>query len=369
MMNHSSSSLRVAHLVNRLHHGVAARDLTNALNTYTEVESSLVSLEKSSECIEKVHVIHPQDDRSYSNVSISRVRWLRRKLSKFDVVTVYHTLSGLLSSIIGTLQGMGIVAREGNNHQKFSSKVRGVRTMTGLLADRVICVSQSVADSYRGFERIVPRRKIGVITNGVDIDAVQAAKQNQWSIYSTANVDPNASVVGTAGMLIEQKNHETLIRTIARLRDHRSLNVELVIAGSGPRREFLEDLSRDIGVQDAVHFLGYLKRNTVYKMLHEIDYYAMPSRWEGFSAAVLQAMAAGAPCILSDIPSFRSQYPEDVAVFHPTESVDGLVDALFEVFQSNDSFGERGFTFVSNNHSIEQMAQEYEAVYDDLVGK
>jgi len=348
-------------------YGVAAGDLTKALNTHTNVGSTVISLQKPTHSLENISVIYPTaTSDSASRISPDKIRWLNKTLANFDIITTHHTFAGLLGSILAKIQGKPIVAREGNNHQKFPLEVRVARAMTGLLAERIVCVSQSVADSYDGFERIVPSSKFEVINNGVDIEEVQSAKTCDWTAHSVAQIDPEASIVGTAGMLIKQKNHETLIKAIDRLRHDRSINVELVIAGSGPRKEFLQTLACDFGVQEAIHFLGYLEREKVYKMLHEIDCYAMPSRWEGLSSAALQAMAAGVPCVFSDIPSFRTQYPDEVATFHNPESVLGLVEGLCSAIEHGDRMGDKGKEFVSDNYSIEKMAEEYEDVYEKI---
>jgi len=366
-MNYPDQEYQVAHLVNQMDHGVAAGDLTKALNTHTNIDSTVISLQKSTYSSENIPVIYSTTIDSSSRISPEKIHWLNKTLANFDIITAHHTFAGLLGSMLAKIQRKPIVAREGNNHQKFPLKVRAARAVTGLLADRIVCVSQSVADSYDGFERIVPSSKFEVINNGVDIEEIQSAKAYDWSIHSVAQIDSEASVVGTAGMLVEQKNHETLIKAIERLRHDRSMNVELVIAGAGPREEFLQTLARDLSVKAAVHFLGYLEREKVYKMFHEIDCYAMPSRWEGLSSAALQAMAAGVPCVFSNIPSFRSQFPDSVARFHQVESVGELQTSLSSTLQNDDGIGNKSYKFVSVEYSLKHMAKRYESVYLDVL--
>ncbi|GAA1329795.1 hypothetical protein GCM10009647_068580 [Streptomyces sanglieri] len=366
-MGDSDEEYRVAHLVNSVGPSSSGGDLAQSLNQYTEIEAVLISLEEPSVAPENTRVIYPQ--KSNSSFPLSRSRWLNKEIKNVDMVTCVHTFAGILGATVAKSQRKPVVAREGNNHRNFSRKVRAARFATGLLADRIVCVSQSVANSYHGFERIIPDSKFAVIQNGVDIEEIQSAKSCAWSIHSVADINQDAEIVGTAGMFTEQKNHETLIRAIDRLNDERSMDVELVIAGSGPRRDLLAGLARRLGIEKQVHFLGYLERKQVYKMLHEIDCYAMPSRWEGFSAAVLQAMAAGVPCVLSKIPSFRSQYPGSIVRFHDVESATDLAVAIDAVLEANAGIGERGREFVSENYSLESMAKKYEALYLDMLGR
>jgi len=93
----------------------------------------------------------------------------------------------------------------------------------------------------------------------------------------------------------------------------------------------------------------------------------MPSRWEGLSSAALQAMAAGVPCVFSDIPSFRTQFPDSVVQFHAVESVPELETALFEVLCNKGGLGEQEDEFVAKTYSLKRMAEEYERLYMNCV--
>jgi glycosyltransferase involved in cell wall biosynthesis len=368
-MDRKTENYRVGHLVNQLNYGVAAGDLTKALNEYTDIESTVISLQRPDEYPEDVSAVYPPSRVNSARISPERIRWLNETIREFDIITSHQTLAGLLGAIVSKYQGKPLVAREGNNHKKFSFKIRSTRAMTNLIADRIVCVSKSVADSYKGFESIIPKSKMTVITNGVDIEAVQSAEACEWSIYSSAQIDREASVVGTVGMLIEQKNHETLLKALNQLVHEQGENVELVLAGTGPRLEHLQNLAKRHDIEDKTHFLGYLSRDRVYKLLHEIDCYAMPSRWEGFSASVLQAMAAGVPCVLSEIPSFMTQYPESVAMFHEANSETDLAESIYTILQDENGVGSRGCNFVTENYTIERMATRYASLYRECLNE
>ena len=144
------------------------------------------------------------------------------------------------------------------------------------------------------------------------------------------------------------------------------VSAELVIAGEGPHREVIELVVEEVCNEDSVHVVGYIERDFVYKMLHEIDCLVMPSRWEGHSAAVLQAMAAGVPCVLSEIPSFESQYSDDVVVFHDVNSPSDLARAIQDVITSKENLGDRGYEYVRPHYTVERMAKQYAEVFRDI---
>jgi len=361
--------IRIGNLVNHYGYGTAAGDLTTALNEFTNIDSTIISLQKPEDFADETPVIYPNNNTNNNTNRksfLDTIYWLKRTITDFDVIILHHTFSGLLGSTIAQIDQVPTISREGNDHQRFPFSVRATRTLTNLMSNEIVCVSQSVADSYRGFARIVPNSKFQVINNGVDIDRIDSARQNDWSLYSNANIEPNSKVIGTAGMLIEQKNHSLLLNAINRLIHQRGQNIHLVIAGDGPLLDDLKQQSFDLDITDSVHFLGYLQRTDVYKMLHEIDAYSMPSKWEGFSAAALQAMAVGTKCVLSHIPSFASQYPDDLVYFHDPESVVDLANALENSLRDSKDVDDLGRKFILNNYTTEIMARNYAKIIQEL---
>jgi glycosyltransferase involved in cell wall biosynthesis len=176
-------------------------------------------------------------------------------------------------------------------------------------------------------------------------------------------------VVGTAGMLTEQKDHETLIRAVAAASTRLDTNLILVIAGDGDRRSDLEAMADSLDIRDSINFLGLLERNEVYAMLHEIDVYAMPSKWEGFSAAAVEALGSGTPCIFSDISAFTLPF-RDVASFHEVGDSHELADRLVTLSRHPDrreKLGKAGRRLVAENYVIEEVSRGYADLYRKVV--
>ena len=101
-------------------------------------------------------------------------------------------------------------------------------------------------------------------------------------------------IILSVGELNENKNHETIIRAIAKLKD---MNIHYFIAGKGDREQDLNKLAKDLKVN--LHLLGY--RTDIPELLNMADIYAFPSFREGLSVALMEAMSAGLPCIVSKI--------------------------------------------------------------------
>jgi glycosyltransferase involved in cell wall biosynthesis len=173
--------------------------------------------------------------------------------------------------------------------------------------------------------------------------------------------------VSNAALLTEQKAHDVLIRALAATQtDER---VELAVAGDGPLEPRLRSLAEREGVTDRVHLLGRIDRKQVYQLIRESDIYAMPSRWEGFSAAAVEAMGLGAACVFSDIEPFREPY-DDVALFHPVDEVDDLADRLVTLVERpdlRDDLAVAGRELVETQYTMESVARQYRELYAEVI--
>lgn len=101
-------------------------------------------------------------------------------------------------------------------------------------------------------------------------------------------------IVLSVGELNQNKNHEVIIKAIAKLNNPR---IHYFIAGKGDKDSYLANLAEQLGVH--LHLLGY--RTDVIELLNTADVFAFPSFREGLSVALMEAMAAGLPCAVSKI--------------------------------------------------------------------
>ena len=109
-------------------------------------------------------------------------------------------------------------------------------------------------------------------------------------------VPHDAFVILSVGELNKNKNHETIIKAIAKLENP---NIYYVICGVGPLREYLEGLAQEYHISGNVKFLGY--RTDIAEICKASDIFAFPSKREGLGIAALEAMASGLPLVTSNI--------------------------------------------------------------------
>lgn len=105
-------------------------------------------------------------------------------------------------------------------------------------------------------------------------------------------------VVGHVGRFNKQKNHPFLIELFAALLK-REPNAVLLLVGGGEDQSRIEQKVRDLGIAERVRFLGV--RSDVADLMQAMDVFAFPSLFEGLGIAIVEAQAAGLPCVTADI--------------------------------------------------------------------
>jgi glycosyltransferase involved in cell wall biosynthesis len=229
-------------------------------------------------------------------------------------------------------------------------------------ASRFFCVSGDVADEVVS-SRIVPRKRVYVVTNGID-PAKFAAPAGNGSLRHELGILDSAVVIGTVGRLTEVKRQDLLIDAFSQLRpDTRDLH--LLLVGDGPLLNHLRARARDRGVEKRVHFVGYRTQPERYLQLMTV--FALTSRSEGMPLAVLESWAAGVPVVASRVGGL----PEIVdhgrtGLLFESGDIPALVEALQTLIGEpclSKQMGEAGRREVLGKYDIQRTADEYHRQY------
>ena len=159
----------------------------------------------------------------------------------------------------------------------------------------------------------------------------------------------------------------TLVRAFDRLAATYP-DVELAVVGGGELFEETRRLAETCAARDRIHLPGFDQSE---KWLAWADCFVLPSRREGLSNALLEAMAAGLPCIANDIPPNREVLDDGKAgVLVPVENCDALVAAMRDMVE--DGAKARGFALkakerVERCYSIRSVADRYAHLYESLL--
>lgn len=131
---------------------------------------------------------------------------------------------------------------------------------------------------------------------GLDIKKFSEVIVNKSKKRKELGIPENAFVVLSVGELNDNKNHETIIKSISKINNP---NIYYVICGEGPLEKYLKKLAKSLGIENRVLLLGY--RDDVYEIYKVADIFTFPSKREGLGMAALEAMASGLPIITSNV--------------------------------------------------------------------
>jgi glycosyltransferase involved in cell wall biosynthesis len=167
--------------------------------------------------------------------------------------------------------------------------------------DQLLAVSADVA-AHHAARSGLPPRAYQVIPNGIDVAAFARDEESRKRLRAEWGAAPGQIVLAAVARLDRQKGLDVLLNAAGMLAPAEP-NFRIVIAGDGPLRGRLEALAGALRLGARTRFLGFVRDARA--VLSAADVFAMPSRWEGFGLAAVEAMAAGLPVIASRAEGLR----------------------------------------------------------------
>jgi Glycosyltransferase len=167
---------------------------------------------------------------------------------------------------------------------------------------------------------------------GVDTKKFSEAVVDKSEKRSELGLPQDAFLVLSVGELNKNKNHETVIKAIAKLNNP---NVYYVICGQGVLENCLKDLIKELGLEKQVKLLGY--RRDIAEICRAADVFAFPSKREGLGLAALEAMAFGLPLVTSNVHGIVDYSINEVTGYNcsPTD-VDGFAEAIQKMINNEE---------------------------------
>lgn len=145
-----------------------------------------------------------------------------------------------------------------------------------------------------------PLDKIDVIYNGVDPSKFEFEWSEQDRLAQKAQIAlPHEKIVVYVGRFVREKGIQVLLNS-AHIILAQEPDVKFVIIGGGATKEHFEKFVRWAGLEDKVHFTGFMKNRALHQLYRVADVAVFPSLYEPFGIVALEAMAAGTPVVASD---------------------------------------------------------------------
>lgn len=253
---------------------------------------------------------------------VARAVYISRR-ERVAVVRAYNPfVQGVAAVIAGRLAGRPSVVSVHTDPAEILARLdRPVARVYSLLerftlarADRIWCTTRYLED--RIVARGAPADRVRILPNRVelaefahpDVERVRALRER----YA---IPPHAPVVLSVARLDPEKDPLTLLAAFTRLSHP---GARLVLVGDGQLRESVEQEAARAGQNERVVITGFRPREEISAFLHLADCFVLASEYEGFPFALTEALAAGVPVIVSDLP-------------HIDELLEGTGAARFEV--------------------------------------
>jgi len=191
------------------------------------------------------------------------------------------------------------------------------------MADEIIAVSEGVADDLvkeLGFGH----GKVRVIYNPIITpelqEKIKEPLQDNW--YTTKNLP----IILAMGRLTRQKGFDILLRAFAEVRKQRS--VRLLILGEGEDRNYLQNLCKELHIEQEVRLPGFV--SNPYPYLANASVFVLSSRWEGLPTVLVEALYCGIPIVATDCPSGPREILNNglYGQLVPVDDADSLAQAM-----------------------------------------
>ena len=372
----------IAHILYRFDVGGLENGVVNLINRIPEdrYQHVIISLTDTTDFKKRlnnpnveVYCLHkkPGQDPAY----LWRLWKLLRKLK--PSITHTRNLAALETVVVALLAGVrrrvhsehgwGMADLHGSNR-----KYRLLRRTISNLVHRYIGLSKHI-EQYLQQDVGIPKSKLIQLYNGVDASrfTTDLNQMEKDKLLPTDFLSNESIVIGTVGRMEPVKDQLTLANAFIRLVEMNSLqgkHLRLIMIGDGELRAQAQQLLNQAGLETQVWLPG--SNNQVPELMHAMDIFVLPSRNEGISNTILEAMASSLPVVATDVGG----NPElvvvnETGVLVAADDPPSMAQALHEYVQNPDrrsAHGVAGRQRVEHNFLLEQMVEKYLSVYDGL---
>jgi glycosyltransferase involved in cell wall biosynthesis len=233
--------------------------------------------------------------------------------------------------------------------------------------DRVVVSAESVRDFYIGQVHADPA-KVEVIYNAVDWSQLKPTMTRD-EMRASLGIPPDAKVAGIIARLTEQKAHLYLFDALAS--NAALAGVHLIVVGDGELRGALEARVETAGLSRRVHFLG--ARRDLGNIMAAIDFFVMPSLWEGLPLSMVLAMGAGLPVVATRVAGIPEVVRDGSTGLLVPPADSGALGAAMARLVSEPALGRRlgdaARAFVLPRFGIDGYVGSVTELYDRLLAE
>lgn len=230
--------------------------------------------------------------------SLSYQKALNTFFAEHKEYRVVHVHQDCLSSVIlKAAKKNGVPVRIAHSHS--SNQDKNLKYIIKLICKRSIPVyaTDLFACGKQAGEWMFGGASFRVLNNAIDVGAYRHDTERAIKIRRELEIPENALVIGHVGRFSPPKNHDFLIDIFAEVCKTEP-DAYLLLVGDGNLRARIEEKVISLGLEGRVIFTGV--RSDVPELLQAMDVFVFPSLYEGLPVTLVEAQAAGLPCIISE---------------------------------------------------------------------
>ena len=296
--------------------------------------------------------------------------WRIIKLEQPDVIQAFLFWANIAARLVAYLSKTIPVISSYHDEVVPEGRLnRAVDRLTLKWTKYLVCCSEAVRRSVE--QRIGgEKEQFVVIPFGVETSRFGGAATMSGA---ELGLQEGLPVIGTICRLVEpKKGLRFLLQALVHLEREAAQPVcQLLIVGEGPAEQTLRSLSEQLGIASRVVFSGM--RRDIPRLLSLMDIFVLPSLYEGFGIAILEAMAAGKPVVATTVGGILEFVvsEESGLLVQPGNSV-ALAAAIQQLLAQPDrakAMGRRGQEHARKHYSIESVVRRHEQLYELCVAQ
>ncbi|WP_394883542.1 glycosyltransferase [Clostridium baratii] len=241
---------------------------------------------------------------------------------KIDVIHAHSFIWGGYAGVkLSKKYNIPIMVTEhytGYSRNIFSNEEKNILKYAINSCDKCIAVSNGLKSDMKNYTN----RNIDIIYNMVDTEKFRFDKNKNL-------IKENRSkfIFSSVCYLMKKKGIDILLKAF-KVAFNNDDTVELHIGGDGEERSNLEDLTKELGIQNKVKFYGYLNRDSVVNLMKSSECFVLPSRYETFGVVYIEALALGKPVIATNTDAIFDIVNDNNGIIVEKENIKQLSEAL-----------------------------------------
>ncbi len=305
-------------------------------------------------------------------VVLWRMYRLMRQLRP-HIVHTHTAKAGFIGRFAAWLAGVPVIVHTFHGHVftgYFSpNKVRvflALERMVARISDAILALTNSLRKELSETYHITAKNRITVLPLGLDLQPFTRMERMKGGIRQQYKLDPLTPLVGIVGRLAPVKNHALFLHAAQIILNQRP-NVRFLIVGDGELRAASQELARELGIQDAVIFAGWMQ--DVRGVFADLNVKVLCSHNEGTSVSVIEALATSCPVVSTDVGGMRDLLEGGkLGRLVPPDDAPALAQAILETID-NPPDPAVARQLMLDQYGIERLLKDMDSLYRGLLAR